>query len=147
FMGLILLLTIFPTVKKPNRAKLSLWLGTFWGNLILFFVTIITILVLGPEITAAHTAPAYSVATEINVGEFIQRIEALLALFWIMTIFVHLTTIFFSTVMGTSQTLQLKSYKPLVFPLALLVYFLAEINYPSFAFFQELYRVSWFPFA
>lgn len=147
FMGQIMHLTIFPSVKKPDRAKLSFLLGAFWGNMILFLITLITLLVLGPEITAIHTAPAYAVAKEINVGQFVQRIEVLLALFWIMTIFIHLTTIFFSTVIGITQTLHLKAYKPMVFPMAILIYFLSQINFPSFAYYQSFYREAWFPFS
>ncbi|TFE25985.1 GerAB/ArcD/ProY family transporter [Cohnella luojiensis] len=134
FAELVLLLMIYPKVKRTKEAGKSLLTGTLFGGLVLFVITLLSLLVLGAENTASELYPSFRLAKKIQIGEFIQRVEVIMAVIWFITIFVKLVICFYISVQSLSQTLNLPDYRSLVLPLGMILYAVAYFIVPNISY-------------
>jgi len=138
FLQLFFLLMLFPNVNSPKKIRASFLTGASIGGIVLFLIALISILVLGAEVTARHVYPSFILAKQINIADFITRIEVLMAGIWFLTIFFKLTLSFYVTSVGLTQTLNLKNHRILTFPLAIILVVFATMVYPDLAYFDNV---------
>ncbi len=131
FVELVVLMMIFPFVNQANKITKSLIVGAGIGGVVLTIMMALCLLVLGPDHTARYQFPSYMLAQKINIGEFLQRIEAILAGIWFITLFFRITLYFYSAVLGLAQTLRLKEYRSLILPMGILLVNLSLIISPN----------------
>ncbi|MEG0384435.1 MAG: endospore germination permease [Solibacillus sp.] len=135
----VVLLMIFPAfINNLKQAKKAFYIGYLIGGLAIIILTFLSIAVLGPYSTAAEYHPSYELAKRINVGDFIQRIEALMAGLWILALYFKTSLYFYAAVFGLAQILNLKDFKPLIMPLGAIVVVLSLILYPN-----VMYQKEW----
>lgn len=114
----VILLMIFPaSVNQPKAAAKSFIVGYLIGGFVMIVIIFLNISVLGVDNTARHLYPTYILAREINIGHFIQRMEAVLAIMWILSIYVKMSMYLYVVALGIGQILNLKDHRPLVLPL------------------------------
>ncbi|CAM4405921.1 spore germination protein KB [Paenibacillus endophyticus] len=147
YLELVIFLMILPYVRQTNkRGNAFLW-GGFLGGLVLSIITLLCILVLGWDFTSRHSFPSYTLAKKIQVGEFLQRIEVMMAVIWFLTIFFKLVLCFYAAGLGLAQLLRMQTYRPLLPPLALITVVLALIVYPNNVYFRSFASQTWFSYA
>ncbi|MDQ8737245.1 endospore germination permease [Paenibacillus sp. LHD-38] len=134
FLELVLFLLIFPHANEQAKVRKALLSGAFIGWSLLFLITILSILVLGLEITSSETYPSYALAKKISIGKFFERVESTIAFAWFFTCFIKMCTYFYLIVYGLAQTLNLKDSKFLIIPLGILIvnvalFFVANSSY------------------
>lgn len=137
FLELILFMMLFPYVNRPGTAKKSFLIGTALAGFWLSLATLMSVLGLSAVITQLMVYPTYYVVKKINVADFIQRVEAGLAVLWFVSIFFKLSICFYAANRILANILNLKRYRPLAVPLAMLVYLLSLIVFPNIAYFRE----------
>ncbi|MFD6442617.1 GerAB/ArcD/ProY family transporter, partial [Peribacillus sp. NPDC060186] len=131
-LPLIVLLMIFPvSVNQPKAAEKSFFIGILIGGICLIIMITLTIIVLGADSSARQAYPSYLVARKINIGDFLQRIEAIMAIMWIITIYYKMALYFYATVIGLAQTLNMKDYRPLTLPLGMILVPLSILIHPN----------------
>jgi spore germination protein KB len=123
---------ITPHVKESKKIKKGFFIGVFFGGIILLLFTSLSLLILGVEQTINRTFPTYALAKRIDIGRFLNRLEALLAFMWFITIYFKLVICFFISAVSLSHTMGIKNYKVLTFPLAIMLISLPLIVFPSF---------------
>ena len=133
-----MLLMILPHVNDLNRVKISFYMGIFIGGVILVVITLLAILVLGADFTIRNTYPSYVLAKKINIGDFLQRIEIVVAIIWFLTIYFKLVLSFYSAVVGVAHLFHLKEYKFLTLPLGMILVVLSIIISPNFTYFHNI---------
>jgi spore germination protein KB len=146
-LPLVVMLVFFP--KELNARKdiqKSFSVGFIGGSILMIILTFVTILVLGPEFTARQAYSVYVLAKGINIANFLQRIEAIIAGIWFITIYFKLAFYFFSSVLSLSQTLKLKDYSPLVYPMGIMVVVLSFNVYPNTAYMGKWDTETWVPY-
>lgn len=77
--------------------------------------------VLGPQDAAQSPFPLYQLARLIYLGRFLQRVESLIVLFWIFAAALRLCVLFHASVIAIGGALRLPFYRPLIFPLGVIV--------------------------
>ncbi|GGA27600.1 GerAB/ArcD/ProY family transporter [Psychrobacillus lasiicapitis] len=116
------LLMIFPAlINQPKQAKKSFFIGNLIGGLVVSIITILCIFVLGSDATARQIYPSYGLAKKINVGNFVNRVEALMAALWIIGLYIKMVLYFYATALGIAQICNLKEYRSLTYPLGIIV--------------------------
>jgi spore germination protein KB len=130
---LVVFLMIFPFVDRQNKIRKYFTLSIISTALLGTQIVIISISVLGVDITARSTFPVFEVAKEIRVGTFFERVEVLIGSVWIMTIFVKLSFCFYAANLATAQLFNLKSYRVTILPYGILVTALSLIVHPNMA--------------
>jgi hypothetical protein len=66
--------------------------------------------------------PIYQLARLINYGRFFQRVESIFVLIWAASALIYLSTGFFFILHVFRKTFGLKYYKPLIIPMAILIF-------------------------
>ncbi|WP_312118067.1 GerAB/ArcD/ProY family transporter [Brevibacillus reuszeri] len=144
----VVLLMVFPaSVNRDRESRKAFFSGTMIGGFALIIVIALTILVLGADTTARQLYPSYALAKKINVGNFLQRIEIIMAGMWFITIFFRVCCYFYASVIGLAQTLNLKDYRFLVLPLGIIVIALSLIVHPNIVHSEEYNKREWIPYA
>ncbi len=126
FLDTVIFLMIFPYVKWTNKKRTPVYIGTLIGGIFLIIIIFLCILVLGVNQTSTRLSPTYLLAQEINVTNFITRIEVIVAIIWFISIFFKLSILLFVLNLGLAQLFNLNSYRFLTLPIGLL--FLASSN-------------------
>ncbi|GAA3411419.1 endospore germination permease [Paenibacillus hodogayensis] len=147
FLELVLFLMLYPNVDGGRRRGRAFMIGGAIGGLLIIVITFMTIAVLGPYLTVRNIYPSFALTKQINIGQFLQRIEALLAITWFLTIFYKTTVCFHVSALGIAQVLKLKSYKTVVLPLGFLIVVYASIVYPNIVYGNQFAGMIWTPYA
>ncbi|GAB7388182.1 endospore germination permease [Bacillaceae bacterium] len=147
YLELVVFLMVLPYVRRKEKGRKAFLIGSFLGSLILFLVTLTALLVLGAELTARQVYPSYILARKVSIGGFVERIEALMAGIWIITIFIKLTLSFYASAIGLAQTFRLKEYKPLLLPLGMILTVLSLVVSPNIVYTQTVIRQIWPPYS
>ncbi|MGE5582748.1 MAG: GerAB/ArcD/ProY family transporter [Bacillota bacterium] len=71
--------------------------------------------------------PVFQLTRLIVFGEFIQRVEAIFVFLWFFTAGIQLGGLFYGAVISFAQAFNIKEHRPLVFPLAVLIFTLSML--------------------
>lgn len=143
----VLFLMILPKVEDLKEGGKAFYKGALLGGTILISTTALCLLVMGAEMTSSNVHASFELAKMIKVGEFVQRVEVIIAVIWLLTIFCKLILCFYMTVQSFAQSFRLGDYRPLVFPMGLLVFAVSVIIAPDLGYFMSFDRYSWIIYA
>ncbi|MEK3772015.1 endospore germination permease [Paenibacillus sp. FSL R5-0887] len=143
FLEPVVFLMILPYVDKQQKITRSFLQGTLLGGTVIFITLIVSILVLGPDLTARDIYPSYNIARRISVGGIFERVEAMIALQWMLTFFIKVTLYFYAFILGLSQLLKLKEYRVLSLPTGLILVALAPLIAPNYTYYGEIFDNYW----
>ncbi len=147
FMEYVVFLFIIPYVNRPEKVVKAFWAGTSMGGTVIVLLTALTILVIGPDHTAREIYPSYVLAQKINIGDFLQRIEAIIAGLWFISIFFKLIISYYATTFTLARILNLKEYRILVFPLGMLMVVFSLVSSPNIVYNMTVILEVWVFFA
>jgi spore germination protein KB len=134
----VTLLMIFPAyVNRLKDSQKAFLIGSTIGYMVMVIITFLSISVLGSYYVEKQLFPSYTLAKKINVGDFIQRIEIIMAGMWFITIYFKSVIYFYTTILGLSQVFNMKSYRPLILPLGIIVIVLSTVLFPNTAFHKD----------
>lgn len=117
----VVLLLLGASFRTSSVLRTSGMLGILLFGLTAIAMTALLIGVFGAPDAAQQPFPVFTLARLVYVGRFLQRTEALLVMFWFFAAAVHLSVLFHATAVGLAGSLCLPFYRPLIFPLAVLV--------------------------
>ncbi|MFJ8103942.1 endospore germination permease [Lysinibacillus sp. NPDC096212] len=141
---LVILLMIFPSaVNVQKSAQKGFYIGSIIGGIVLVTIITLSILVLGPANTAARTFPSYSLAQRISIGNFLQRIEVIMATMWIISIYIRTFMYFYAAVVGIAQICKINNHRPLIFPFGMIILGLSQIVHPNIIHSDIYNRDTW----
>ncbi|EON73752.1 GerAB/ArcD/ProY family transporter [Lysinibacillus sphaericus] len=149
FMGLfsfplVVLLMIFPSAINVHKSgQKGLYIGTLIGGFILTIFIALSILVLGVTNTSLRIFPSYTLAQRISIGNFLQRIEIIMAFMWMVTIFVRAFMYFYASLQGLGQILNIKDHRPLILPLGFITVALSQIVHPNIVHSDKYNKETW----
>ncbi|VEF49753.1 spore germination protein [Bacillus freudenreichii] len=127
---MILMAFLLPFLKDPQKGLKSGLVTVASVTISLVIVNLVTLFVLGVT-TALKTYPVMNVSRLARVGGFIENMEAIVMAVWIAGAFVKLSVFFYVIVLGLAQLLNLSDYKPVVWPIGILVVQFAFWSIPS----------------
>ncbi len=143
----VILIVIFPLVKQPaSAAKAYIW-GILFANFCLTLITSVAILVLGADITVLLAYPSYTLAQKISIGNFLERIEVMMAVIWFITLFVKITICYYATSCGIAYTMGLRDYRQLTLPLGMIMVVVALATMPNRPYFDTFVSEIWMPYS
>jgi len=135
----VILLMIFPSfLNKRKQAKKSFLIGNLVGGIVITIMTFLCVSVLGIDFIERQLYPSYELAKMINIGDFVERIEALMMTLWIITLFFKTILYFYASVIAMGQILKLKDHRSLTYPLGMIAVVLSIVIYPN-----VIYQQNW----
>jgi spore germination protein KB len=131
FAEVVVFLMAFCTLKrKTSSYKIYFW-GLAFGGLIIFTGAFRNILVLGDFVMTDTYFPSYLAARRINVGNFVQRLEILIAIVFLLTGFIKICICLLAVSKGIAKFTGLDDYRFIVTPTGLLMANLSYLVYKS----------------
>ena len=88
--------------------------------LTLVMVNLIVLFVLG-QTTASRVYPLMQVARYISIAGFFEHLESIVMAIWIVGAFVKISVFYYVAALGTAQWLNLSDYRPVVWPIGILI--------------------------
>ncbi|ACT01723.1 GerAB/ArcD/ProY family transporter [Paenibacillus sp. JDR-2] len=143
FQELVVLMMFYPLINTNKGSWKPYLTGSLAGNLALFLIVLLSILVLGIEQTENSTFPAFELAKDINVGNFFQRVEGILITIWILTFFIKISLLFHSTLSGLRTVFGMKDPSHLILPLAVIFIIIAWNTYINTVYVGEIIQKVW----
>lgn len=143
FGEMIVFLMVHPYVKKSKHTNRDIFLILIIGAAVLNLILFLSITVLGAYLPEHQFYAAYILAQKINIGNFLQRIEALMAIVWVITTFFKTALYFYAFTLGSAQLFNLKSFRSLIFPVGFLVFGLSQLVSKDIVFYMKKIPSTW----
>lgn len=133
----IIFLMIFPSVKSQKSLFKIVMPTVCIGGAVIVAVVLLSILVLGPYMTAHHQFATYTMAKKISIANFLQRMEAILVISYLLTTLFKCAIYVYVICRGLTFVFGLRDYRVLVVPYLLLLFGLSFALSPDIAFFNH----------
>ncbi len=135
----ILLNMIYPVnVEDIKAAKKSIFTGYLIGMSITFVSIMMCNLVLGSTITSISRFPVFLLTKEINVGIIFTRLEGLIVIVWLLTIFNNTVIFLYAGTLGLAKLLKLNDHKKIILPSGLIM-----AVFSNFIYTNVIYEMKW----
>lgn len=148
-LGEILLVTLLNPYLRDRQKLTPVVIGSLviYGVLFTLTVLIYQMVFPFPSATSLGPYPLYNMARLVYFGRFLQRVEAIFVFIWVFSLLVAMSAIFYGASVSLARGLKLPVYRPLLFPVAVLVYSLNFLvpNFPSAAWLdaEVLHNYGW----
>lgn len=144
----IVLFMIFPAhINRKDRSPMAYLIATVIGGASFVIITFLCVSVLGPIMTERHMFPSYALAKQINIGNFLERVEILIAGMWFLTVYFKTTFYFYAFVRGLATVLNIKDYRSLALPSGMLMVIYSLVVYPNVAYMSKFDTITYIPYA
>ncbi|MFC4807828.1 GerAB/ArcD/ProY family transporter [Paenibacillus sp. GCM10023250] len=139
----VLLMMLYPYVSPGKGRRRALIGGTLAGNVVLVLLTLLCVMMLGPEQTGNNVYPTYLLAKNVSFGGFLERMEGVLIFIWILSIFIRVLIAFHATIGCVAHVLRIRDENILVWPIMLAGIVVALMCYSNMVIVQESIAKSW----
>ncbi|KRE99366.1 spore gernimation protein [Paenibacillus sp. Soil766] len=147
YMELVVFLMYFPFVNNSQKARKAFLVGTLIGGILLVIISLLSILVLGADLTARQMYPSYSLAKKISIGTFLERLEVIMAGIWFITIYFKLAICFYASTMTFAEIFNMKDARQLYWPFGIILIVLSIVAYPDIPYSMKFGSKIDFPYS
>lgn len=146
FTEMIVLLMLVPHVRSDTKLTKPILSGFVYGGIILFIIIILCEAALGTELMETKYYPIFVLGQKISIGHFLERVEAVIAFLWIISVFFKTLLLFFALSRGIKQLFGLKESQMLTIPLGIILMVSSMISNPSTTEYNNIINryYSWF---
>ncbi|WP_028548470.1 GerAB/ArcD/ProY family transporter [Paenibacillus sp. UNC451MF] len=138
FAEMVVLLMLVPHVVDNTKLTKPILTSFVLGGTILFLVVLFCVLVLGSNLMETKYYPTFVLAQKIQVGNFLERLEAIIAFLWIITVFYKTLLNYFALTTGIAQLLRLKESHMLTIPIGMILLVSAIVSTPNITVYNDI---------
>lgn len=143
FIEVLLIGTFFQYVQKKEKLMLVYMSGIAAGGLVLVITVFFIIGGEGTYTVARETYPTYSVLRDIDFITVFERVEILLAVAWMIGLFVKICVCFLVVMMGLKHLSGSKTYRPYLIPIGILIWAMSNHLHKTVMDFSNFVITSW----
>jgi len=133
FAEMLVFTMLLPYLNRPESVK-KVWLSALISSgLVLGYTTSLNIAVLGVEQVERSTFPLLSTVRNVNLMEFLQRLDAIVVYTLLITVFFKAAIYFYSAVIGIVDLFKLKNHQQIVLPIGIIIIFFSMIMASNFS--------------
>lgn len=121
-----------PCLSDPKKGKKWGLISCCAIVLSMTYVNLITLFLLGPDIVN-KIYPILIAFRYISIANFFENLESLLLAMWVVGNFIKISVFYYVTVISFTQTLRLSDYRPVVFPIGILIIVFSMWDLPNFS--------------
>lgn len=138
---------ILPFINQTNRAAKAFLTGGLLGGVSLGIPLFYCLVVYGPDLTAINIFASFTLIQKVNIGNFFQRIDVVVAIVAFICVYFKATICFYISMVGFAQTLQLNDYRLLSYPMGIILIVFSIIAYPNLTYASTFIEQTWMPYA
>lgn len=144
--GVIGLMMVTPFLNRPSRADLALGLAIVVAGLLMMSATFWYVGVMGADLAGRLRFLQVEIARFVSIAEFLERVEALTVSFWVLANFAKVSIWYYAACTAGAEVMGLGDYRPLTWPVGLLIGELSLIFFRSQTEFYDFIRYSATPY-
>lgn len=133
FAETVIFLMVFSCLKNKKSIYKSYFIGLCLGGLVFAVLAARNVLIVGSELLSRNYFPSYITIARINVADFVQRIETLNTVSFLIAGFVKISLCLMAASNGLAKIFKFKSHNILVTPVALTMFTASFKAYESIA--------------
>lgn len=141
FLEAILFLFFVQNIPDPKKWRKSVITSALISSTMYFLMVVQMIAVMSEGVMANLTYPTYFIDRTISIGEFLQRFEIGVAVFWFVTIFFRLAFLLHVSAQGLADAFRLRQSNTILIPLILIALAMAHYIWPNISFINEINSV------
>jgi spore germination protein KB len=149
FAETVVFAMIIPYLNRKHGSIFPVVTALLLGGLFITLISIRNIGALGP-LNGIYVYPTFQTDRMIDVGGFIRRMEIITVSVFLTFGFLKISVILYATALGSAELLGLRTYRPLVPPIGILMVIVALQNFKTFtggiSFSQQIYPIYALPF-
>ncbi|GAB4264915.1 GerAB/ArcD/ProY family transporter [Thermincola ferriacetica] len=149
----VVVLMLLPYLNKSEEARNTLIIAVLLIAIILSVLIMASTMVFGPLQDSHFMFPTLELAKYISLGEFLERMEAVIVIVWVAGITIKVAVFYLAAVLACAQFFKVENERPLVYPMGIitlvfsvsmfgnsreLVDFISKV-FPIYAFVFELF--------
>lgn len=138
---------IFSNFKNKHSSYKIYVIGLFFGGMLLLLNSLNAMFVLKLNKSLTEYFPAYSATAEVNIKDFLQRLEVVTAITFLLGGFVKISILLICICKGICKIFAIDNYRFIVIPVALLITNLSYFQYESVMYYYEFAADIWSYFA
>ncbi len=115
---------IWPLVTKSEKIMKTTIFATLFSGAIIELLSLMEIAVLGEDITERTVYPVYLLVKQITMADFLENLDAVVALTMIITAYVKVSIYFFAVVRSIQLLLNIQDSRKLILPIGMITYFM-----------------------
>jgi spore germination protein KB len=146
----VIFLMLFSSVQKKNSVYKIFLSAIIIAGLIISFTTARNIMVLGPNTMEAMYFPSYSAISRVNIGNFLQRMEIVVTIAFLLAGFIKISVALLAATKGFARLFGFEDYAIWVVPIGLLMVNMSYLLYDDitemFEWAQKIWPYYAFPF-
>lgn len=119
FCEIVVFLMVIPYTNNIKQAKKSVLLGLTLGAIQLLVIVARDTAVLGP-IEDIAASPPFGAVRQIDIAKILTRLDILVAIALLVTMFIKVCVFFYATALGIAQLFNLQSYVQMVIPIGII---------------------------
>jgi len=146
YFEIAVFLMIIPFLNQQKNLTKIMVSGGIFAGLTLLVIFLSSILVLGSQFAGLSIFSPIGLASTINIADFLTRLETLLTMTYVITLFTKMIVSFYSGVIATAQIFDLGDYRPLILP-SLIITIIFSLIVPGIVGFLTLIKTAWIPYA
>ncbi|RST74334.1 spore gernimation protein [Siminovitchia acidinfaciens] len=120
FAEYFLIIFLLPFLSDQGKGRKYGIISVLGVMMTLLITNLIVLFVLGPTV-ALKTYPLMNVSRFVQLGGFFENMEAVVMAVWIAGAFIKISVYFYAVVLGTAQCLNLSDFRPVIWPIAILI--------------------------
>ncbi len=122
YYDIILLFMFVPNLKNKNSINKIFCYSIIIATIFLTIITVSTQAVLGIEQSKRAIFPYFLYSQQIDLFDFIQRIESLNVIGWFLTTFIKISCNIYAASLGMKQIFNTKSYRKFIIPIVITIF-------------------------
>lgn len=122
FCEVVSIAFIMPFINKPKETRLCSIIGILWAAVTLSFMTALVIMIFGSQLTAILSFPTLEAVRYINVEQYIQHVEIIFLIPWIISNYIKICFIYYIAVLIISKWFNIDKTKTLVIPIGIVIF-------------------------
>lgn len=131
FTQTVILTTVFQSLRNRNKTFKVFLSGLLISGIFLMSAAMNNVIVLGVQSTMDLYFPAYTSVRTVKLGEFFQRFEIVIAMIFIILVFVKISVCLYAASTGIAKIFNLESYQIIAAPIGLLMMNLSQILFSN----------------
>jgi spore germination protein KB len=135
----LLLAMLSPYLNDKKRKTVSYVIALSVFTIILTIIDIQILTSLGANQAKVFTFPYINLMRRINFADIIERIELIYIGIWLLGVILKVSLYFYLAALGSAQLFNLKSYKPIVLPVGVIIVLLSVFLYRNLVQMSEFF--------
>ncbi|WDZ55835.1 GerAB/ArcD/ProY family transporter [Paenibacillus polymyxa] len=141
YLEAILYLFFAQYIPDPKKWRKTVITCALISGGMYFFMVLQIIAVMSEGVVSNLTFPTFFINRTISNGEFLQRFEIFVAVFWFVTIFFRLALLLYVSAQGLADAFRLRSANSLFVPLILIALAMVHSIWPNMQFLIKFFSV------